>query len=243
MRTGVTVIVPSEADVGARAAVRRLPHAQRQRRADRARVGARVRPADDADRAHQHAQRRRRARRAGRPLGGASAARTTGSTGRCRWSARRGTGMLNDINGHHVRPEHVDEALAQGERRRGRGGRGRRRHRDDLPRLQGRDRHRLARDRRGARRLHGRRARAGQPRLARAADGGGRPGRPRDRHTTSCPTPTRTCPTPRRAPARSSSWWRPTRRCCRTSAGGSPSAPRSASRAPAAPASTRAATS
>ena len=25
--------------------------------------------------------------------------------------------MLNDINGHHVRPEHVDEAIAQGERR------------------------------------------------------------------------------------------------------------------------------
>ena len=45
------------------------------------------------------------------------------------------------------------------------------------------------------------------------------------------------------ARARSSSWWRPTRRCSRTSAGGSPSAPRWGSRAPAGPASTRAGTS
>ena len=69
-------------------------------------------------------------------------------------------GFLNDINGFHVRPEHVVAALAAARRGR-RGGLGRRRHRDGLPRLQGRDRHVVAR-RRG--RLDARRARAGEPR-------------------------------------------------------------------------------
>ena len=70
-------------------------------------------------------------------------------------------GFLNDINGFHVKPEHVASALARRERRPGRGRRCRRRHGHGLPRLQGRDRDGLAR-RRG--RLDGRRARAGEPR-------------------------------------------------------------------------------
>ena len=170
VRTGVTVIVPSEADVGVRAAVRRLPHAQRQRRADRARVGARVRAADDADRAHQHAQRRRRARRAGGRTRWRRAASDDGSTGRCRWSARPGTGCSTTSTASTCAPSTSTRRSRRPRGGAGRGGRRRRRHRHDLPRLQGRDRHRLARGRRGARRLHGRRARAGQPRLARAAD-------------------------------------------------------------------------
>ena len=54
-------------------------------------------------------------------------------------------GLLNDINGQHVRAGARRRGAREGERRAGRGGRGRRRHGDDLPRLQGRDRHRLAR--------------------------------------------------------------------------------------------------
>ena len=71
-------------------------------------------------------------------------------------------GLLNDINGFHVRPRRLG-------------------HRDDLPRLQGRHRDRLPSDARGARRLHGRRARPGQPRVARTPDRGGCAGRARDR--------------------------------------------------------------
>ena len=52
-------------------------------------------------------------------------------------------GALNDINGFHVKPEHLDHALAhRSDRARPRGQR-RRRHRHDLPRVQGRNRHRL----------------------------------------------------------------------------------------------------
>ncbi len=57
-------------------------------------------------------------------------------------------GMLNDINGQHVRPEHVDEAIAKASDGPVEEGARRRRHGDDLPRLQGRHGHRLARDRR-----------------------------------------------------------------------------------------------
>ena len=69
VRTGVTVILPARRRGLARAGLRGLPPAQRQRRADRPRVGPRIGPAHDADRHHQHAQRRRRARRARRGLG------------------------------------------------------------------------------------------------------------------------------------------------------------------------------
>ena len=51
------------------AALRRLPHAQRQRRTDGARMGTRVRAPHHADRDHEHAQRRRRSRRARRLRG------------------------------------------------------------------------------------------------------------------------------------------------------------------------------
>ena len=98
--------------------------------------------AHHADRDHQHPQRRRGARRAGRRAGAAPAGDglywslpVVGET----WD-----GLLNDINGHHVRPEHVHAALAAAQRRAGRRGQRRRRHRHDLPRVQGRHRHRVA---------------------------------------------------------------------------------------------------
>ena len=64
-----------------------------------------------ADRAHEHPQRRRRPRRADR---GGARDRSGDEllSGRCRWWPRPGTGSLNDVNGFHVRPEHVHEALA-----------------------------------------------------------------------------------------------------------------------------------
>ena len=99
-------------------------------------------------------------------------------------------GMLNDINGFHVRPEHVSTAIAAARRRTGRRGQRRRRHRHDLPRLQGRHRHRFAGTAAGRGRLHGRRAGAGQPRSARALCGQRRAGRAR----RSAPTRFR-CPT------------------------------------------------
>ncbi len=96
------------------AAVRRLSPAQRQRRADRAGVGARVRDADQPDRPDQHAQRRGGARRADRPR----ARRERGPDAGYYWSlpvvGETWDGMLNDINGFHVKPEHVHD----GDRRR-----------------------------------------------------------------------------------------------------------------------------
>ena len=84
-------------------------------------------------------------------------------------------GLLNDINGFHVRPEHVHAALrvrhATGRRR----GQRRRRHRHDLPRLQGRHRHRRRASPTPRRALHGRRPRPGQPRAARATPDRRRP--------------------------------------------------------------------
>ncbi len=66
-------------------------------------------------------------------------------------------GMLNDIDGMHVRTEHVTVGhLGREQRSGGRGQRGRR-DRDGLPRVQGRDRHRVARAPAGQRRLDGRR--------------------------------------------------------------------------------------
>ena len=114
------------------AAVRGLPSPERQRRADRTGVGARVGPADHADRAHQHPQRRRGSRRADRPRGPPARPQegffwslpVVGET----WD-----GMLNDINGFHVAAEHVDQALARRLRRSGRRGRRGQWDRDDLP--------------------------------------------------------------------------------------------------------------
>ena len=67
-------------------------------------------------------------------------------------------GYLNDINGMHVKPEHVFRALDEARRRARARGQRRRRHRHGLLRLQGRHRHRLAPPRAEGRRLHGRRA-------------------------------------------------------------------------------------
>ena len=138
VRTGVTVVVPPPEPLFAGCA----PD-QRQRRADRARVDPRLRAADDADRAHEHALGRRRPRRAGRRRGAGG--------GRTSWSlpvvGETWDGVLNDINGFHVRPEHVRRRARGGLGGRGRGGLRRRRHRDGLPRLQGRDRHGVARRR------------------------------------------------------------------------------------------------
>ena len=76
-------------------------------------------------------------------------------------------GTLNDINGFHVKAEHVHQALERAPGRAGGGGRRRQRHRHDLPRLQGRARDRVA----PGGRVDGRRARAGQPRAPRPAHG------------------------------------------------------------------------
>ena len=105
----------------------------------------------------------------------------------------------------HVRPEHVFDALERAADGAGRAGRGRRRHRDDLPRLQGRDRHGVAHDASGP---HGRRARPGQSRPADAARGQRRPGRPADRGRARCPRRRRTRRTAR------SSWSSPPMRRC-----------------------------
>ena len=123
--------------------------------------------------ADQHALRRRRPRRARRR-------RATGDehAGACRSSARRGTACSTTSTG--ARPP---RARRRGARRRAdgpcRGRQRRRRHGDDLPRLQGRHRHGLARAggytvgvlvqaNHGARRGC-RRRRAGRPRSARTA--------------------------------------------------------------------------
>ena len=50
-------------------------------------------------------------------------------------------GVLNDVNGFHVRPEHARAALELGCGRPGGRGKRRRWHGDDLPRIQGRHRH------------------------------------------------------------------------------------------------------
>ena len=73
--------------------------------------------------------------------------------------------------------DHVDEALDGGGRRAGRRRQRRRRDRDGLPRVQGRDRDRVAGRRRRGRRLDRRRPRPGELRPARLAPGRRRAGR------------------------------------------------------------------
>ena len=106
IRTGVTVVVPQTRERWTRAGLRGLPPAERQRRDDRPRMGPRVRAPDDAGRDHQHAQRGRRARRPRRGV-----RRGCGRPGRRSWSlpvvGETYDGGLNDINGFHVRPEHL----------------------------------------------------------------------------------------------------------------------------------------
>ncbi len=154
-------------------------------------------------------------------------------------------GWLNDIDGQHVRAEHLDAALdgARG----GAGGRGQRgrRHGHDLPSLQGRHRDGLASAGRCRRRLHRRGAGAGQLRSARAARHRRRAGRSRDRPRRGALRPRGRSRRRRAMPTRvrSSSSLPPTRRCCRTSASAWRSGPGWAWRAPAARGSTRAAIS
>ena len=139
VRTGVTVVVPHGADALERAGLRRLPPAQRQRRDDRPRVGPRIGHADDAGRDHQHAQRRASSATRSSPTPSTRPTRRTRS-----WSlpvvGETYDGLLNDINGFHVRPEHLRRGPGRGGRRAGRRGQRRRRDRDGLPRVQGRDR-------------------------------------------------------------------------------------------------------
>ena len=91
VRAGVTVIVPSEADVGAEqlfAGCHTLNGNGELTGLEWVRESGRLTRRSRSP----TPQRRRRARRAGRALGGGRAARTTRSTGRCRSSARPGTG-------------------------------------------------------------------------------------------------------------------------------------------------------
>ena len=128
---------------------------------------------------HQHAQRRRRPRCAGRRLG-----RARGPASRP-WSlpvvGETYDGLLNDINGFHVRAEHLRSALDTRQRRPGRGRRRRWRDRDGLPRVQGWHRDRVAGPPGGTWRAHGRRPGPGQLREARLAARRRRAGRCRDR--------------------------------------------------------------
>ena len=167
-------------------------------------------------------------------------------------------GALNDTNGFHVRPEHVDAAIGGGDVRAGRRGRRRRRHRDGLPRVQGRDRD----ERRGSprpTRAAGRSARSCRPTTASgpgcASTGCGSARRSRRRTCRRRTTrPTRSPPAPaargrRRghAPARVGLDHRAARdrraRSCRTSASAWPSGPGSGWRGSAARAGTTRATS
>ena len=149
-------------------------------------------------------------------------------------------GTLNDIDGMHVRPEHVVEAIEAAAPGTGPGGQRRRGHGHDLPRLQGRHRHGVPGAGGGRRRLDGGRPGPGQPR-PRASACASRA----CRWARSCPPTWSRC---RASPARpgagrSSSSPPPTPPCSRTSATAWPSGPGWAWPAPAALARTPAATS
>ena len=138
--------------------LRRLPPAQRQRRADRARVGARVGSPHDTDRHHEHLQRRccpRRDRRGFRRRG--------------RVVATRRRRDLRRLPQRHPRPARHGRARTRRARRRarrrGRRGKRRRRHRHGVPRVQGWDRNGLAH----GGRLRRRRSRPGELRPAPSA--------------------------------------------------------------------------
>ena len=141
VRTGVTDRASARPGQQ-RSRVRRVVHAERQRRDDRHDLDSGERVARGAGCDHQHAQRRRGARR-DHSMGGL-AARTSCNRGGCPSSPKPTTAALNDINGFHVKPEHVLAALDGAAGGRAEGRRGRRRHRHGVPRLQGRHRHRVA---------------------------------------------------------------------------------------------------
>ena len=227
------------------ARVRRLPPAQRQRRAHRPRVDPRGGPA-----------RRRRSRSRTRTASASSATRSSPTPIARRPAGRRpvvAAGRRRDVGRaaqRHRRPPRPAGARRRGDRAARDGpvarGQRRRRDRDGLPRVQGRDRDRVARrGRRGA--AAGRSASSSRRTTASASScaidgvpvGVGDPGRRRpvavrpasiaDERTRRRMRPAPTS-APSRARARSSSSSRPTPRSCPTSASGSPSGRRSASR-------------
>ena len=130
-----------------RSGVCRAPRPERQRRYDRDALGAGVRFSRDADSDHQHRQRRRGPRRGARL--DESKHKYFSPLIAHVWFAyplvgETYDGMLNDMYGFHVKPEHVARRARFGEARpRGRR-QHRRRHRDELSRLQVRHRHRVA---------------------------------------------------------------------------------------------------
>ena len=173
-----------------RAGVRGLPPPQRQRRADGPRVGPRGRPCSTA--------------RSGSPTrtaSGSSATRSSRDAVRARRSgrravvaARRRRDVGRPAQRHQRLPRDgwtMSTRRSPRPRRPGRGGQRRRRDRDGLPRVQGRDRHGVAGRRRERRRLDGRRARPGELRRAglapdrRRAGRRGDPDRPRSRARTT----------------------------------------------------------
>ena len=208
-------------------------------------MGPRIRAAHDSGRDHQHAQRRRRAGRARRGLRRAGATRRT-----VHWSlpvvGETYDGLLNDINGFHVRGEHLRAALADargGPVAEGGVGGGTGMICHEFKGGIGTASRVIPEDRGG---LHGRGPRPGELRQARLAAGRWRAGRRGDRGRRGGQ------PVGRRAAEGGDGSGRlgldhrgrsrPTRRSCRTSASGWPSAPASGSPAPGGPAGTRAAT-
>ncbi len=124
-------------------------------------------------------------------------------------------GTLNDVDGFHVTAEHAKAAYAPpppGPVEEGSVGGGTGMICHDF-------KGGIGTASRAGRVTHRRRPRAGQPRPPRAVRRQRRACRAGGRARTSCPARRTTrC---RRAAARSSAWWRPTRRCCRCSAAGS----------------------
>ena len=208
MRTGVTAILPRGRATLEKPVFAGCVQPERQRRDDRHALDRRVRlprrPGDD----HRHAQRRHGARCRDRV---AHQARQAGPERLLVVAARR----RGDVGRRPERRERLSResrarvrCAGRRARRRARRRQRRRRHGDDLPRVQMRHRHELARrgDRGAA--LHGRRAGAGELRRAqRAADRrrAGRQVHAGERRPS------------RRTRARSSSSSRPTRRSCRSS--------------------------
>ena len=230
----------------ARAGLRRLPPAQRQRRADRPRVGPRIGDADDA-----------RSRSPTRTASASSATRwSPASVEHARsagapWSlpvvGETYDGLLNDINGFHVRAEHLRAALdaaSGGPVAEGNVGGGTGMVCHEFKGGIGTASRVIPAERGGytvgvlVQANYGKRAWLRVDGVPVGAEIGRRRG----------PEPVRRRPratrprTRRPARARSSSSSRPTRRCSPTSASASPSGPGSASRGPAGRAGTRAAT-
>ena len=127
-------------------------------------------------------------------------------------------GALNDINGFHVRAEHALAALDAARERPGRRGQRRRRHRHDLPRVQGRDRHGVAG--RSAPRTAATRSACWCRRTTASGRASRVNGVPVGREITADEVPGAPRRAESREPARSSRWSRRTRRSSRPSATG-----------------------